>query len=236
MAQRAISVRAGLIHHIEGQVWVEGRLLDPDSTRLQTLAVGEALKTGRGRSELVLAPGRFVRSDRDTEIELIGDDPDAAEVRLVSGAVIVDWTNVFQDGEAILHTESGAVRIRKAGRYRVDARDGLTAELRVFDGKALFEADQLRAAVKKKRLLSLDASSTKPSKFDVEDLDSFDRWNARRARVTARQSRSGRRRGRAGGDPGLGRGRRGRGGGLPDASRRGGGGGLGGGGRGRSPL
>ncbi len=212
-AQRAISIRAGLIHHVEGEVIVDGRRLDPDSSKLQSLGVGRRLQTKRGRAELVLAPGRFLRVDRDTELELAADDLLSPEIVLIAGSVIVDWTNVFDDGEALVRHQQGNVRLRKAGRYRVDARQGLVAELRVFDGKAWIESGAETAAVKKRRLLALAEINEKPRKFDDQDTDAFDRWNMRRARVTARESRAGRQR-RGGrnrrGGPRMGRGRRGR--------------------------
>lgn len=234
--QRAVSIRAGLIHHIEGEVWAGDRRLDPQSTKLTTLAVGEQLRTGQGRAEIVLAAGRFVRVDRASRIELVADEPEAASVRLLSGSMIVDWSDVFRDGEATLVHGSETVRVEKPGRYRIDSRidSGDASRLRVFDGKANVEAGSYAGKVKKGRMLALASEDAKPEKFDPDRLDRFDRWNTRRARLTARQSRSGqRRRGRPpGGGIGRGRGRRGGGGGIPDASNRGGGGPFpGGGGR-----
>jgi len=219
---------------VEGDVFLEGRPLEPGSTKLESLQIGERLRTGNGRAEIVLASGRMLRLDRQAEVEMLADDLLAPELRLHSGSVIVEWTDIFGDGEALIRHADGDVRLRKAGRYRVDAEEGLTAELRVFDGKAWVQDEARSRSVGKRRLLALAEPDGKPEKFDAEDLDGFDRWNLRRSRIVARGNRQARRGEGRGGRGGIGRGRRGGrrgglGGGLGDASRRtpGRGGGIG---------
>lgn len=217
-AQSALSVRAGLIHHVVGEVYLDGRLLDPNSTKLESLKVGERLRTASGRAEIVLTAGRMLRLDRGAEIELVSDELLSPIFLLRTGSIIVEWTTIFGDGEALIQHDDGGVRLRKAGRYRVDAKQGLMAQLRVFDGKAWVEGESRTRSVGKGRLLALAATDQRPSRFDQEALDGFDRWNMRRSRVVARSNR----RGRAGNDDGQGpRGRgRGRRGGWGDASER----------------
>lgn len=211
-------MRAGLIHYIEGEVLLEGERLDPESTKLESLETGQTLRTVNGRAEIVLTAGRMLRLDREARVEMLSDELLSPVFHLHAGSIIVEWTTIFGEGEALIRHREGDVRLRKAGRYRIDAQRGLTAQLRVFDGKAWVEDETRARSVGKRRLLALAAPDRRPSKFDHEALDGFDRWNMRRSRIVARSSRQGRPgRGAGRGPRGRGRGRRG---GWGDASER----------------
>ena len=210
--QVAVSVRAGLVHYIEGQAWAGGAPLDPDSLKLRQLENGEALETRRGRAELLLGPSQFTRLSPHARLTLLSDDINAPELRLEGGSAIFSW-RVFAKGEPVqVLTAAGPVRIAKPGVYRFDISEQGASRLRVFEGKAFVGDGQ---GVSSKRELAL-ADGGKPEKFDPDAMDGFDRWSARRDRVVNRQGRSGRRsRGSGGRGP---RGRRGSG--VPPASRK----------------
>ena len=205
--QVAVSVRAGLIHHIEGRVWAGGAPLDPDSLKLRQLGTGESLETRRGRAELVLGPSQFTRLSQYSKMTLLSGEIAAPELAIESGSAIVSW-RVFEKGEPVtVRTGGESVTILKPGVYRFDVAEGGVSRLRVFEGKAHFGESR---SVSARREITLDEGAS-PAKFDPDEADVFDRWSARRDRVVGRQARSGRRRGGRG--PGRG--------GMPSASERG---------------
>ncbi len=188
--QMAVSVRAGLVHHVEGQAWAGGAPLDPDSLKLRQLAAGETLETRRGRAELLLGPEQFARLSPHARLKLVSDDINAPELELEGGSAILSWP-VFAHGEAVtVRTAAGPVQIVKPGVYRFDIDTAGSPRLRVFEGKAVVGE---RRTVSAKRELVL-AADGKPTKFDSAAMDGFDRWSRRRDRVVSRQGRSGGRR------------------------------------------
>ena len=58
-AQDIVSVRSGLIHHIEGAVTLEGKPVRVGNARFPTMAAGEVLEVQRGYAEVLLTPGAF---------------------------------------------------------------------------------------------------------------------------------------------------------------------------------
>ncbi len=183
----AVSVRAGLVYHVEGQVWAGETRLDPHSLKLRQLGNGETLETGRGRAEALLGPGQFVRLSPRARMTLISDAIAAPEFRLERGSAIVSWQTSAGGKPIAVRAAASGVTILKPGIYRLDASDASDAHLRVFEGKALFGGNR---AVSSKRELDL-AETARPEKFDPEHMDGFDRWSRRRDRIVARESKSG---------------------------------------------
>ncbi len=214
--QQAVSIKPGLIHYVQGVAELEGKVVHTRDKHFQQVEKGQTLTTRYGRAEVVLAPGRMLRTGRFTEVELATDDLNDVGLRVKSGSAIIHWMPEARDGVVWLDQDGSRVELKSEGLYRIDARPGRPAELRVYKGKALVTQDGAEQPVRAKRLLALNASADEPSKFEVE-ADSLMRWNARRSRVVARQSRLRSNRkvgGRAGrgGRGGGGRGGRGRGG------------------------
>ncbi len=204
-AQPVVSARAGLIYHVEGAVSAAGEPLDPDSPKLVQLRPGETLVTEHGFAEMSLGPDRVLRIAPASQVELVRDDIQDAEILLRRGAVFVDWDYTKNDAGVTVRGADAAVRIRKTGLYRFDIRDG-RARLRVYAGKAY---PQGAPRVRKGRQADLLALSAEQEKFDLARRDLFDRWNARRARAGARAARAGGKRRRRGPPRGRRGGRRG---------------------------
>ena len=209
--QVAVSIRAGLIHFIAGDVWVGDRQLDPQSVRFESLALGERLRTGRGFAEVVLGVGRMLRLAPRSEVVLVDDSLDAVAFKMLVGAVYLSWSQ-SSGGDGAVGIAVGPVRceVRRFGLYRWDVRPDSPPRLRVYDGKATIEAPAGSITVKgKHEAIVSDAGESQ--RFDLNDRDGFDNWNWRRMRRVSRLTRAGTLRRRGRGRSMIG---------LPDASER----------------
>ena len=187
-AQLAVSVRAGLIQHIQGRAFVEDQRINTESYHFQHLDEGQCLRTERGRAEVGLAPGRILRLDRESAFELVSDDITDVKIALLRGSAYIDWDERFADGVITVVAGDASVRIDERGLYRINRGDELGSELRVYFGKAVVESHKREQTVKSGRVLALAALNDTPDKFDRDKRDYFDRWNMRRSLIVARMS------------------------------------------------
>lgn len=210
--QVAVSIRAGLIHHVAGEVWIGARQLDPQAVRFESLALGEHLRTGRGFVEVVLGVGRMLRLAPRSEVILLDDTLDAVALEMLTGAVYLTWSQFSgRDGAVGMSVGSMRCEVRRFGVYRWDVRADSPPRLRVFEGKATLESPGGGGVVKGKHEAAL-VEGGEVRRFDLEDRDGFDNWNSRRMRRVSRMTRAGTRRRRGRGRPTIP---------IPDASERG---------------
>jgi hypothetical protein len=132
-AQYAISAMAGYIHHTEGEVWLGDRAIAPKATDFEHVLEGRRLRTGKGRAEILLVPGSFVRLGESSEIEMVSSGLTSATLRLVSGAMVVDLQTLYEKDSIGIEVGEREVRFRKTGLYRIDAA---SLTVRVLDGRA----------------------------------------------------------------------------------------------------
>jgi hypothetical protein len=122
--QFVVSVKAGLVNHVQGEVNV---------AELEMARKGQPIRTGEdGYVEILLTPGSFLRLGEHSEAVL--DDVELANVslRVVRGAAVIEVLQINKDHP--LHITSGKleVDIPKAGIYRF------------FDGTVTVVEGQLR--------------------------------------------------------------------------------------------
>ena len=226
--QMAVSARAGLIHHAEGEIYIDGETFQPKAAAFTQLAAGQSLRTADGRAELLMTPQGFARGGRRTEVYLLSADIADAGLLLIGGSVIVDFLRSSSKKERMtLAYGAAAMELAGKGLYRFDVVAGRPPRLRVYKGRAVVRAGNESRTVAKTQALEIDGGPlASPRRFDPDFKDDFDKWNAHRARAAARMARVGAKRKRPPTVFGPGMGGRGRGRGASSSS---GGGGLGGG-------
>jgi len=190
-AQIAVPIRAGLLHYVEGEVWVDERRLDTETVRMETLQAGERLQTGRGGAEIVLRVGRIFRLGPRSEAVLRQTELDAVEVEVLKGRAYLVWAD-FSGSKGTVGVSVGEARwqVSKPGKYRLDVLPDRPTRWRVFDGKASLAWRGQEIKVKSKRQVKLTEDFA-VERFNPKQLDRFDGWNARRSRKMGQLSRAG---------------------------------------------
>lgn len=180
-AQEIISAKAGLVHYVEGHVLLDGRRLQIKAGEFPQIPVGGSVATGRGRAEVLLAPGVFLRLAEFSEVRLLSDDVTDTRLELLQGSVLMECAETVKGNRLAVAFRDASVTIRSDGLYRLDSEP---PELRVYDGQASVESGGRVLRVKKGRAVALDGSPM-ARKFQSKSGDAFLRWSRRRAETIA---------------------------------------------------
>src|SRR5215813_7241712 len=81
-AKQALS---GTVNYVEGQASVGNQSLDAKSIGQTTLQVGQSLNTEKGKAEILLTPGVFVRAGDNTSLKMESASLTNTEVMLDQG-------------------------------------------------------------------------------------------------------------------------------------------------------
>jgi hypothetical protein len=122
-----------MVHFTEGQVLLDGQPLDRKSGSFPSIKEGSTLRTEKGRAEILLTPGAFLRLDENSSIKMVSTE--LADTRLVfeSGSAILDLTGAQANNGITITYKDARVKFPKKGVYRLD---GDTGVLQVYSGGA----------------------------------------------------------------------------------------------------
>ena len=129
-----MSARSGLVHFSVGQVLLDDHPLDRKSGSFPEIKEGSTLRTAKGRAEILLTPGAFLRLDDNSSIKMVSTE--LADTRLVfeTGSAILDLTDGAHANNAITNSYKDArVKFPKKGVYRLDEDTGV---LHAYSGSA----------------------------------------------------------------------------------------------------
>jgi hypothetical protein len=180
-AQSVISARSGLVNYTEGPVMLNGKEAQPKRGVFPQMGEQDMLQTARGRAELLLNPGAFLRVGRDSSIRMLSNEITDSRVELVTGALVLESSSIQKDTAVALKYGDATISIRKQGVYRLDSNP---AALRVFDGKAVVESGGQRIEAGKGKMVSLGGTLA-TAKFNRKDPNSLDLWSEGRAKYLA---------------------------------------------------
>jgi hypothetical protein len=120
LGQRVISAKAGFVSFVQGRASVEGGSLKTGEAFRQ-LKNGESLSTERGRAEILLNPGTFLRLGDMSRLRMDDVKITDACVSLESGAAVVTVNNMPKTDHFRVVSGGSVIVIRQAGVYRLDA-------------------------------------------------------------------------------------------------------------------
>ena len=134
---------AGRISQVEGAVELRhhGKSISNAAKPDTFLTVRSRLMTrSHGRAELHIG-GNRVRLDAESELELTEAGAQRVILKLHSGSVFIDSTNVAGTQRLELVTSSGRVQISEPGQVRIDSGGADATAVRLFSGAAQFTAN-----------------------------------------------------------------------------------------------
>ncbi len=170
-----ISARSGLIHYVEGQVYLGDQLVETKFGSFPEVKENQQLKTQEGRAEVLLTPGVFLRLGENSSFRMLTNRLIDTRLDFVSGAAILEAEEILKDNSVTVAYHDATVHPTKKGVYRFDSDGG---ELRVFDGSAEVTAAGQTVEVKEGHLIALDTLEVR--KFDKTSTDALNRWSERR--------------------------------------------------------
>ena len=159
--------------------------LDSKSIGSAELQTGESLTTEKGKAEILLTPGVFLRVGDNSSIKMISPGLTDTEVTVDKGHAMVEVAEIHPENDIRVSGGGATIRLLKTGLYDFDLRQN---QLRVFDGKASVEDGGKSVTVKSGRGLNLaEGSSLKGRKFDKKSYEEGDlyRWSSLRSAYLA---------------------------------------------------
>jgi hypothetical protein len=189
-----------MIHYSEGRVAIDGQRVDSSTVgsyqEYKFVNEGETLSTDRGRAEVLLNPGTFLRVGDNSSVRLISSQLEDTRIRLESGTAMIEVSEFDKLNSVAVEVGTSVIKLQKQGLYEFSAEHG--SRLRVYDGQATVavgSTDAEGVKVGKGRELSLDLKATQlasvdPAKFDRDETDSLYNWSARRDRFVGKVNQS----------------------------------------------
>lgn len=150
----------------------------------ETLEVGQTLNTERGRAELVLTPGVYLRAGHNTSLKMDDNSISDTALHLLHGHAMVDVTEFHKQNDIRIQEGNATARLLKTGLYDFDLSSN---QIRVLKGKALVHEGDRNVMLKGGHDITLaDNAPTKAQKFDQSKLEasSLYRWNHLRSTYT----------------------------------------------------
>ncbi|MFZ1700544.1 MAG: FecR domain-containing protein [Pyrinomonadaceae bacterium] len=177
-----ISASAGHVNYTEGSVAVIRA--DTRGTMLikgDKLGAGERVSTdAKGRAEVLLNPGSYLRLGENSEFEFITTDLDDLRLKLHRGSAIFEVfaTNEFR---VSIFTPKGRVTVVNSGVYRIDLNKDGSGLLSVTEGQAVVGEKSI-AVVKDGFTATLSGGKAKLARFDRDQRDDFAEWSRARSK------------------------------------------------------
>jgi len=177
VAQDVISAHSGLIHYTEGDVSLDGKTVARKAAEFPTMKEGQELRTDRGRVEVLLTPGVFLRVSENSAVRMVKNQLVDTKLELLEGSALLEVGELEKAQALAMAVGNANIEFSKKGLFRLDASP---ARIRVYDGSALLMRESERLTLKEGREALLDSTLT-ATKFDKEDDDAFYRWASRRS-------------------------------------------------------
>ena len=175
----------GTINYLEGAVSIGSQTLNSRSIGSAEWATGESLRTEKGKAEILLTPGVFLRVGDNSSAKMISSGLTDTEVSLNRGHAIIEVAEIHPENELRVTAGGETAELLKTGLYDFDLRQ---QQLRVFDGKARVNYDDQHVDVKGGREVPLGTTGQlKANKFDKKSYYHGDlyRWSSLRSAYVA---------------------------------------------------
>jgi hypothetical protein len=181
----ANSAQPGTLNYVEGQAAIGTQVLNSKSVGSAELQPGQSLTTEKGKAEVLLTPGVFLRIGANSEIKMISPGLTDTEVGVDEGHAMIEVAEIHPENDIRVTEDGTTTQLLKTGLYDFDQKQG---QLRVFDGKALVEDGGKRVTVKGGREVAISGNSPlKAQKFNKKSYQEGDlyRWSSLRSAYLA---------------------------------------------------
>lgn len=131
--QSIVSARSGVVNFCEGAVTVDGRPLEQKFGSFPELKEGTELRTGKGRAEILLTPGVYLRVGEESAFRMDSTTLVDTRVEFLRGAAMVEVAEKPNGTAVVISYRGYKMRFPEQGMFRLDTD---TLEFRVLEGQA----------------------------------------------------------------------------------------------------
>ena len=186
--EQARQATPGTVNYVEGAVYLNGSLLNVQDVGNATLVPGQEISTGKGKVEILLTPGVFLRLDDNSTVKMVSPDLTLTQVELDKGRAGVEVDEIHDQNDLQVIDANVTTRLNKRGYYEFDANK---PEAMVFNGEAHVQfGDDKWREIKGHHELALNDQSAlareKPEGFNENGAkDELYNWNSLRSEYMA---------------------------------------------------
>jgi hypothetical protein len=132
----------GAVNYIEGAALLDGTPLARRDIGRAALQPGEVLSTEKGKAEVLLTPGVFLRLDDNSAVKMISPDLTKTQVEVTQGRAAVEVDQIFPQNDLEIIDGGVATQLVKPGFYEFNAGQPTAlvfigrAEIREGNGKS----------------------------------------------------------------------------------------------------
>lgn len=186
-AQAAQTALPGTLNYVEGQVSLDGNSLTTKQIGQVEMASDQVLSTGRGKAEVLLSPGVFLRVGDNSEIRMVSPELVDPRVEIVHGEAMVEVDYLAKQARMDVLERGAEATLLKDGLYKFNADEG---QIQVIDGKAKVTDNNESKEIGKGKEIVLAGGPLKPVKFDRKAEDNLYAWSNVRAQYLAEANQS----------------------------------------------
>src|ERR1700753_530571 len=133
LGQSADPAVPGTLNYVEGQVSINGQIVNELSAGSTQMHEGQVVATRNGRAEILLTPGVFLRLGDNSAASMVSPDLARTEVELLKGRADVEVDQLCKQTELLMRIQGNETHMLKTGLYAFNFESGT---VRVFDGEA----------------------------------------------------------------------------------------------------
>ncbi len=183
-AQDMVSASSGLLQYFEGTVLLDSKPIEHKAAVFPSMSNGSTLNTEKGRAELLLTPGVYLRLDDKSSVQMVSNSLTKTRLDLTGGSAILDNLSAASADAIVLGYEGSEIRFPKPGIYRIDSDVG---ELQVYSGECKVTRNKVSTTVDSSHLYYFALQLT-TQKFGDGATDEFYDWASNRNSVMADQN------------------------------------------------
>jgi hypothetical protein len=178
----------GTVNYVEGRVFLNASNLTSQDVGNAVLGPGQEITTAKGKAEVLLTPGVFLRLDNNSAVKMISPDLALTQVELDKGRAAVEVDEIHDQNDLQVIDAGVTTRLNKRGYYEFDANQ---PEAMVFNGEAHVQVgDNKWRKIKGHHELALNEGpalqNEKPADFNKNDAkDQLYNWNSLRSEYMA---------------------------------------------------
>jgi hypothetical protein len=176
--QAVVSTHSGVLNFSEGELFFDDQPVKQTPGAFPALHDGSVLRTDKGRAEILLTPGVFLRVDENSSFKMVSTSLVDTRVELLTGSVIVDSSDAAKtDGVLILY-RAYQIRFPERGVYRINTEPGV---LQPYSGVAEIAGDgPVPAKIDDQHQYFLDVG-LKTERYGDGLVDTFTEWARNRS-------------------------------------------------------
>jgi len=186
--QAAQPARPGAVNYVEGNASLDGQQLSAQSVGSTDLNAGQELTTEKGKAEVLLTPGVFLRVGENSAVKMISPEIMQSQIEVEHGRAALEVDELHKENNLEVITAGVTTRINKTGYYEFNADQ---PTVMVFKGEAQVDAGNGKfEKVKGSHQMALvEGAAAKSDKFDTDDTqDALYQWSSLRSHYLAEQN------------------------------------------------